>query len=148
MGAVKALSAKCDTSLTATAIRYAQRTCDAVAIIVSEGNILRYCFMSEEMKQIPGLTWPRKNSSLPRNTATHRFNSHKNNVLGRQEAECDTSLSDWFGCNRTYEIYEEVVGLGSYERTLTVLSIDDMPDEQERAEVEDLQDSWTPRFKR
>ena len=146
--AVEALAAVCETSLTATAIRYAQRTPDPVAIVVSEGQTIRYCFMSDEFKEIQGLTWIRKGTPLPKDTVTSRFNSHKNNILNANSAEGEASLLDWFGSNSSLELYEEVIGLGGYGRTLTVLSVDEMPDWDELGEEDELVESWTPRFKR
>lgn len=148
MNAVKALAGICETSLTATAIRYAQRTPDPVAIIVSEGNIIQYCFMSDEMKEIKGLNWIRKGTALPRNTVTCSFNQLKDNILNGNQSEGETSLVDWFGCNLEYDLYEEVLGLGGYGKTLTVLSMDDVPEQEEIDEEDDLLESWTPRFKR
>jgi Zn-dependent peptidase ImmA (M78 family) len=148
INAVEALAEVCETSLTATAIRYAQRTPDPVAIVVSEGNIIRYCFMSDEMKELEGLCWIKKDTALPRNTATYRFNQSKNNILNGDRAEGVTSLIDWFSCNLQYDVYEEVIGLGEYGKTLTVLSIDKVLDQEEIDEEDDLMESWTPRFKR
>lgn len=147
ISAVRALSRCFNSSLTAAAIRYAQRTSDAVAVVVSEGNELCYCFLSEELKQVKGISWPGKGSLLPRNSVTHRFNSYRNNVLNCQCAENNSSFSDWFGCNKSYELYEEVVGLGRYGKTLTVLSVDELPDEEEELEEEELRASWEPSFK-
>ena len=55
---------------------------------------------------------------------------------------------EWFGGEKTIVLEEEIVGLGSYGYTLTVLSSDllaDDPDEVEDEE-EKLVASWTPRF--
>jgi hypothetical protein len=43
---------------------------------------------------------------------------------------------------------EEVVGLGGYGRTLTVLSAQDAVDVEELQEDEELIESWKPRFRR
>src|SRR5258705_6984076 len=45
--AVEILAKACETSLTATAIRYAGVTRDAVAVILSTGPSIDWCFMSE-----------------------------------------------------------------------------------------------------
>jgi len=146
--AVEILSEKCETSLTATAIRYAQRSPDPVTIVVSEGQIIKYCFMSDKMKGIKGLSWIKKNTLLPRKSATYSFNNLKINVLKGNRTEGEATLLDWFGSNLQYELYEEIIGLGSYGKTLTVLSIDALPDQEEIDEEEELIESWTPRFKR
>ncbi len=148
MKAISSLSKKCQTSLTATAIRYAQRSPDAVAIILSEGDVIKYCFMSEEMREIKGLNWIKKNSPVPPNTVTYEFNKNQKNILDGNEVEGQTTLLDWFGSNLQFEIYEEIVGLGAYGKTLTVLSIEEFPDQEEIDEEDELIESWTPRFKR
>ena len=146
--AVEALARACETSLTATAIRYAQRSPDPVAVVVSEGQIIRYCFMSDEFREINGLVWIKKGDPLPGNTVTSRFNSRDSNVFNSVKAEGEASLFEWFACNSPLELYEEVIGLGGYGRTLTVLSVDEVPSQEELEEEEELQESWTPRFKR
>lgn len=146
--AVELLSNECETSLTATAIRYAQRTSDPLAIVVSEGQTINYCFMSDEMKEIKGLTWIKKDTRLPKNSITSNFNKLIENVLNSKRIEGETSLLDWFGSSLDYEINEEVIGLGSYGRTLTVLTLGALPDQEELDEDDELMESWTPRFKR
>lgn len=146
--AVEILSEKCETSLTATAIRYAQRSPDPIAVVVSEGQTIKYCFMSDEMRDIKGLSWIKKNTPLPHNSSTYNFNKLENNILNGNRTEGETTLLDWFGSNLQYELYEEVIGLGGYGKTLTVLSIEELPDQEEIDEEDELQESWTPRFKR
>ena len=41
---------------------------------------------------------------------------------------------------------EEMVGLGSYGKTLTVLSPRESSDEDDEEDDEALEESWTPRF--
>lgn len=148
LSAVEALAGKCETSLTATAIRYAQRTPDAIAIIISEKKVIDYCFMSDELKQINGLRWIKKGTPVPQDTVTYRFNSSDKNILNANKVDGEASIEDWFDSRLSYEMYEEVIGLGGYGKTLTVLSIDEFPDQEEIDEEDDLVESWTPRFKR
>jgi hypothetical protein len=148
LDAVDALASKCEMSLTATAIRYAQRTPDAVAIVVSTGQSIDYCFMSDSLREMRGLDWMRKGSVLPRSSVTHRFNSDPTNVIGRQRADGGSQLQEWFGGSLDVELGEEVVGLGNYGKTLTVLTAADLPDPEEAEEEEDMVDSWTPKFRR
>jgi len=146
--AIETLSTECETSLTATAIRYAQQSPDPLAIVVSEGQIINYCFMSDEMKEIKDLSWIKKGSKLDSNTVTSNFNRSKNNILNGNRAEGETTLLDWFGSNLPYELNEEVVGLGVYGKSLTVLTLDSLPDQEELDEEDEMVDSWTPKFKR
>jgi hypothetical protein len=60
----------------------------------------------------------------------------------------ETRLGDWFGGPKGIDLDEEVVGLGSYGFTLTVLSSEAklaQPDEEEDEDT-DLERSWTPKF--
>jgi IrrE N-terminal-like domain len=148
LDAIQAAATACATSLTATAIRYAQCTEEPVAVIVSSARSMDYCFMSDELRDVPGLTWIRKGESLPRDSCTYRFNSSADRVRRADRDEGTSDLSLWFGGRREREVLEQVVGLGSYGKTLTVLSgcsaFDDEDDEGDEA----LEESWTPRFRR
>jgi len=148
LAAVESLSRKCNSSLTATAIRYAQKTPDPVAIVVSEDKIIHYSFISDELRELKGLTWIKKGSQLPKNTVTSRFNSAPENIINCNKADGETTLLDWFGSELSYDVYEEVIGLGNYGKTLTVLSLESIPDQEELDEENELEESWTPKFKR
>ena len=148
LDAIEILHAKCVTSLTATAIRYAQHTSDSAAIVVSTGHALDYCFMSDSLREIRGLDWLRKGSGLPRKSVTYRFNCDISNVTNSERMNGNSSLQDWFGGQLKLELSEEVVGLGSYGRTLTVLTANNLPDAEEIEEEEELIDSWEPKFRR
>jgi hypothetical protein len=66
LSAVLEVAKICRTSRTATAIRYAETTEDAVAVIVSTGRVIDYCFLSDTMKSLPELKWLRKGSTPSR----------------------------------------------------------------------------------
>lgn len=144
--AIEKLTDQCNTSLTATAIRYAKYTPDAVAVIMSTGAVIDYCFMSDCLKEIQGLSWPGKGSSVPRNTVTHAFNGNPGNISSANRQSGRTHLQQWFGGYMNTELTEEVIGLGRYGKTLTILSVDYMPDQEELEEEEKLIESWKPKF--
>lgn len=148
LAAIEQLSLDCQTSLTATAIRYAQRTPDPIAVIVSEGSTILYCFMSDELREIRQLNWIRQNTPLPQNSYTYEFNQSDSNVSKCLRTNGSTTLSEWFSCELEYEVFEEVIGLGGYGKTLTVLSLEVIPDQEEIDEEDKLIDSWNPKFKR
>lgn len=148
LNAIETVAGQCVTSLTATAIRYAQRTPDAAAIVVSAGQGIDYCFMSDSLREVRGLDWLRKGSVLPRSSATYSFNADLANVAGGKRADGESNLQDWFGGDLDVELSEEVVGLGGYQKTLTVLTAPDLPDPEEIEEEEELTESWTPKFRR
>lgn len=148
LDAVITLSGQCETSLTATAIRMTQRSPDATAIIVSQGNQIDYCFMSDTLREHDAIKWIRKGTYLPEGSATLRLNGDAAKVESNERVEQDSSLRDWFGGRLEAETYEEAIGLGPYGKTLTILTIEDLPDPEELEEEEDLEESWKPRFRR
>ncbi len=148
MEAIENLAGQCMTSLPATAIRYAQRSPDATAIVVSCGNQVEYCFLSETLRERNGLEWIKKGSLLPIDSATRELNGDAEKVMNGDRANNESTMQDWFGGTIEAELYEEAIGLGSYGKTLTVLSIEELPDAEEVEDEEELEESWTPRFRR
>lgn len=146
--AIDHLSALCKTSLHSTAIRFTQCTRDPVAIVVSVGGQIEHCFMSDALKDRSGIDWLRKRETVPPGTPTHIFNQDPNNVLRALRIEQTSTLQQWFGGKRHIEISEDVVGLGRYGKTLTVLYDINLPEPEDEEEEARLIESWTPRFKR
>ncbi len=134
-------------SRTAAAIRAAECSEYPMAIVVSQKDKVAYCFMSDSFKGLGKLTFLRKSAPLPQG-ATLSFNRDTSNVLETRQICAETTLEDWFGGSGQVRLDEEVLGLGSYGYTLTVLSSDKMPLDPEEDEDEDaaLEESWTPRF--
>ena len=147
LAAVERLASLCKTSLHATAIRYTQCTRDAMAIIVSQGDVIDHCFMSPALREVKGIDWLKKRAALPRDTATFAFNLEPQNILEAQRVEDASHLKTWFGGNRDIAIREDVIGLGRYRKTLTVLHEIDLPDDEDEEDDQRLRESWTPRFR-
>jgi len=134
-------------SITAAAIRAAECGSYPMAIIVSKGNEVAYAFTSESFKNLGKLAFLRKGARLPPG-ATQRFNANAANVLRAGRTVGETDLATWFDGPGRIALDEEVIGLGKYGYTLTVLSSEALPEDpldQEDEEAE-LQRSWTPRF--
>jgi hypothetical protein len=148
VAAVLNLAELCITSLPATAIRLTQCTRDPVAVIVSVGSKIDYCFMSDELKQLDGIDWVRKRQVVPRATPTFEFNQDVRNVAAARRVEGASDLQEWFGGRRSIDVKEDVIGLGGYGKTLTVLYGFELPEPEEEEEEEALIESWTPRFRR
>jgi hypothetical protein len=148
LAAVESLAAQCKTSLHATGIRYAQCTRDLAAVVVSTGDRVDHCFMSEALKGVDGIDWLRKRDLVPRLSATCAFNQDPVNVRTVQRVEETSNLQDWFGGKRRIAIDEDVIGLGNYGRTLTVLYNISVPEHEEEQNEATLIESWTPRFRR
>ena len=122
--AIEELSRRFRTSLTATAIRYAKLSDLPVAIIVSSGRRIDYCFMSDRLRELEKITWIRKGDFLSKDTTTAKFNQIPSFVAQSKRSEGDSMLSDWFDGAPEVEVEEDVVGLGSYGKTLTVVFTD------------------------
>ncbi len=143
--AITSLASKCKTSITATSIRFAQFAEDPVAVIMSNSNRINWCFISSTLASVKGLRWPRKDSLLPPNTATASFNRDRNNVLSAKYIEAWTRLDYWFEDCSQIEMKEDVVGLGHYGKTLTVLFTNetiDTEDDDEYLEIGDEKRGW------
>lgn len=114
----------CKTSLTASAIRYAELTDAAIAVIMSTGSSVDYCFASNAMKRAKGYTHPRKGSVLPRNSLTRVFNQMQDNIVTAKRDDDGTDLMLWFHTEDEIDASEEVIGLGEYGKTLTIITAD------------------------
>lgn len=136
--------AKC--SVTAAAIRTAECSRDPIAIVVSSADTIAYAFMSESLKDFRP-RFLRKGSALP-NSATAQFNKAPNQALTATRKCAQTTFSDWFGGEHSFVMDEEILGLGQYGFTLTVLSSEEVPglDDPDDEEEDNLEESWTPRF--
>ncbi len=92
------------------------------------------------------LAFLRKGAPLPVG-ATRRFNADAANVMRAERAVDETDLAAWFDGPSRITLDEEIIGLGKYGYTLTVLTSEALPDDPLDGEDEDseLERSWTPR---
>jgi hypothetical protein len=152
LAAVEAAAFACRTSLTATAIRYSEVASHAIAAIISTGPTIDYCFLSDAMKSLPKLAWLRKGSPVPSGTNTFYFNRDLARVVAADRTRDNINVMEWLGGEQSATVAEEIIGLGPYGKTLTILSSgtlgQDEADYDEEQEERDLTDSWTPRFRR
>jgi len=146
--AVERLAGVCETSLPATGIRYVECTREPVAVIVSTGNSIDFCAMSGPLKEINGIDWIRRNQPLPRNCITRTFNGDSVRVRRGERDDGKSAFQDWFGGEHRITVTEEVRGLGTYGKTLTVLHDIELPEDAADEDDEVLEESWTPRFRR
>lgn len=146
LAGVQHLANDAETSLTAAAIRTAECASYPVAVVVSRGGQVAYGFMSEGFKRLGQLRFPRKGDPLPE-TLTRAFNANPEKVSQGRTACGATTLGTWFDGSSHVELDEEIIGLGKYGYTLTVLSSEALPEEagDEGDEEQELIESWTPR---
>jgi Zn-dependent peptidase ImmA (M78 family) len=135
---IEQLASLCGTSITATAIRYTAFAEHPVAVIVSFASQIDYCFMSPQFKALAGNAWIKKGTQLAKSSATYKFNQNAANVRGAKKAGAWSSLDLWVDDARQIEMKEDVVGLGSYGKTLTVLFNEELlSDEEDDCDTED-----------
>lgn len=131
LAAIKSLSAICGTSLIATAIRLNQCTQYPLSIVVSTADKIEYCFMSDPLRDVQGIRWLHKGERLPENSLTREFNQCVSNIQKGLQKDCVLEAKDWFGENLESEMKEEVIGLGKFGKTLTVLHGINIPEDRE-----------------
>ncbi len=125
LAAIETLSGTFRTSLTSTAIRYVGLTERAAAVVMSIGRRIDYCVMSARIRELSGITWISKGDFLTVGTTTARFNASPGFVEQSRRADGTSTLDDWFDGAPEVEVSEEVIGLGRYGRTLTILYTDE-----------------------
>jgi hypothetical protein len=86
--------------------------------------------MSPSLRKQRSLAWHKKGICIPQGTPTYRFGQNAENVAFARTVTGESTLGDWFDGPDT-ELKEEVVGLGSYGRVLTVLSAESLADPDE-----------------
>src|SRR3546814_2026749 len=120
--------------------------------IISTGQVIDFCFMSDTIKSLPQLTWIKKGTAVPRGTATARLNANSQSIANGDRAEDEIDIIDWLGGTRSAKATEQVVGLGNYGKTLTVPNCPSVQDEtyqdDDGDDAEDLAERWTPRFRK
>jgi Zn-dependent peptidase ImmA (M78 family) len=122
---IKDLAKTFRTSLTATAIRYAKLSPDAVMIVISHEGEIVYKWVNEAMQSHRGVEYWELEGPLPRNTQTYSFNQKNEDIKDRKSDTAFPDLNEWFENAEDLSLVEEIQGLGSYGRTLTVITIDD-----------------------
>ena len=134
---IQTLATLCKTSLTATAIRYSKFTEDAVLVIVSTGDRIDYCFMSDRIRELKGINWIKKGDPGPEDSPTAEFNDDQDNVSEAKILETTTYLDVWLDGAPQVEVNEDVIGLGSYGKTLTVLFTDEDFEDEDDGDEDD-----------
>ena len=141
--AIENVAERCKTSLTASAIRYAELSDAAVSVVVSTGKSVDYCFASAAMRGISGYKHPIKGSLLPPDSLTYSFNQDQKNITDALRSDDAADLIAWFRSDDEFDASEEVVGLGEYGKTLTIITAE-IPDEDDE---ESVRRSTEPRFR-
>lgn len=145
--AIESLASLCATSITATAIRFAEFAEDPVAIIVGNDGRVGFCCMSEAIRTRRGLTWLKAGDPIPSECTTARFQKNPANITAASKSEGFSMLDDWFDGAPRIEMKEDVVGLGHYGKTLTVLFTAESLDDEEDPNGEE-EEGYLPSWRR
>jgi Zn-dependent peptidase ImmA (M78 family) len=113
----------CQTSLTATAIRYVELISKPLIIILSTDGIINFYVVSEKIRFMKNKEIPQKGWPVPQKTATANLSKDQTRILNRDRDSIVSDLSDWIETERSRDALEEAIGLGRYKKILTVVSI-------------------------
>ncbi len=141
--AIKGVADRCESSLVASAIRFAEVTKECVAVIISHRGCVEFMVASEAFRQVPGIEWFKRGDRLPSKTPSAALSVDHEWIRACGIREEGANLSDWFSGAPNLEVEEDAVGLGNYGRLMTVLITDWSEDEQENEEDED---NWIERW--
>ena len=143
MAAVVNLAGHCKTSLTAAALRYAEIGGLPVGIIQCFAGKVEFCASYPLLEHVGWARALPRNHKVPVNSATRRMSEDEQAILSCTEGSDTCDAGDWVpSADCGVGLIEEVIGLGRFGRTLTVLTLD--PDSAE----DDVSDRWDePRFR-
>lgn len=112
-----------DTSLTSTAIRYAQLSLEPCCVVMSTGGSILYSICSEDLRLL-GTGWLDREKPLPRKSVTARM-LHDRAAGTAVKTEGSVESDVWFGSGRSRTFWEEALELGSTGLVLTLLTLDE-----------------------
>ncbi|EPN9320175.1 ImmA/IrrE family metallo-endopeptidase [Acinetobacter baumannii] len=110
MEAIKNLANIFNTSLTSTAIRYIELIEIPAMLVISKNNIIDAVFMTKELRKF-GKNIYVKNNILP-----------TRDICSTEQTKREILLNSWIHTNHQIKAIEESIFLGSYEKTLTVIT--------------------------
>ena len=148
MTAVCHLASLARTSLTATAVAYVQQTTSAIAVVQSRQGVVEFCIYSDAMKAA-GVRWLRNGDLVPLNTLTATLQDPR---AVKSVRSAQIGLAQWFQSPLDHAAHEDVIGLGTFDRLLTVVRCDRLSlvaggYEDDVDEEAELIERWTPRFR-
>lgn len=155
LSAIESLAQSAKTSLTSTAFRYHELTRDAVAVVLATNGAVDVCFYSDRFKDLAKssgrLPFFRRGTPLPHGTVTQRFHDDQRNIRNGASDEGTTPFADWFDLDNGFTLHEEVRGLGSYGKSLSIISCavsdDDSFDIDDEVDSDEfLRERWSVKF--
>lgn len=122
--AVREIARQFGTSVSAAAIRFVALSAEPAVVILSNGLEIEWVAHSEHFDAASWMRFRRhKGEWAPPGSATRHLGARRDHVLAGREDLGSGLLCEWFeGAPRDVEVEEEVLGLGPFGRTLTVLA--------------------------
>ena len=124
---IRAIADSFDSSLTCAAIRYAELTEEAAAIILSFEGVVEWVSLSARMREHGWARRRMKGEWAPPSSATAILNRDRGRIRANDSQENEGVLVEWFDNAPPLQIVEEALGLGQYGRILTVLTCHELP---------------------
>jgi Zn-dependent peptidase ImmA (M78 family) len=140
---VKLLADRCGSSLLASGIRYTEVTKECLAVIVSHKGVVEFMTASESFRT-GGIGWLHRGDHVPTRVPTNRLAKDESWIAASEVVEEGAYLDDWFESAPHIEVEEDIIGLGSYGRVLSVLFLDWTPEDEveKESEEDDYIDRW------
>ena len=124
LGAVQYIAKICNTSLLSSALRYMELADEPIAVVLSTNSKIDFCLVSDDLYEVVKHAIPRKGEIIPSMTPSYLLSKETDKILKCEKMETFSNLSDWFEESIDLEIKEDAIGLGSYAKLLTILSVD------------------------
>lgn len=141
---IKSIADQCQSSIIASSIRYASVSKLPGAVIVSNNGVVEFMTASESFGYIPGVQWLRRGDPLPSSVPSALRAMEPEWIAHCSIIEEGSLLSNWFTSAPKIEVEEDIVGLGSYGRLLTVLITN--WDEEDDIDDDEASDSYIERW--
>ena len=131
---IRGLAREFATSLSMTAIRYAELTDRAVAAILSRDGQIEWAALSMRIRE-HGWSWGlQKRDLIPAGAATASVTRDPTGFPSPANASDSGLVCEWFeGAPPALELEEDAIALGRLGRVLTFLIIPGLPDPEELA---------------
>jgi hypothetical protein len=144
IAAAISLAKACETSLTAAALRYTEIGHRPAGVVQCLDGKVEFCAIHPLRAHVGWATALPRNSKVPQESATARLAADPEAIQACLEDSENAEVSDWFsGARAGIYLDEEVMGLGRFGRTLTLLTVDpaDMKDDDDESDEDE------PRFR-
>jgi Zn-dependent peptidase ImmA (M78 family) len=119
---IESMAKVCNTSLTATAIKYAELCPAKIIVIISTDGKVDFCCVSNSVFELKDIEIPKRGNRILKGTATDALAKEHKRVLHGDRLYSETDFIEWIESKKSKSASEEAIGLGKYGKILTVIS--------------------------